>query len=81
MTISSSDIKRRTWNWLGHVSWGRGINDCTGVDTRMVKGKRETYDHMAKDSGKGEKPSGMEELEHGQEGLLVQQEEMMKDKM
>ena len=39
-----------------------------GVDTRRLKGERETKDHLKKDCLKRERQGGVEELECGQGG-------------
>ena len=67
----SWEMRSRRWHWLGRAFRTESVNNCFKVlGWTPAKGKREAKDHVKKDIGKGEKPGGVEELEHGadQEG-------------
>ena len=66
----SCEVRRRRWNWLGHVLRREGVNDC--FTALGWKGERETKDHLEKDYGKRQKHGRVEELECGQ-GVSCQQ--------
>ena len=42
----SCEVRRRRWNWLGHILRKEGENDCfTALDGLLKEGKRKTKNY------------------------------------
>ena len=57
-------------NWLGHILWEEGENDCFTALGWTPEGwtTREAKDNLRKDGGEGKKQGGVEELRSSQSG-------------
>jgi len=71
----SCEVRRRRWNWLGHILRREGANDCFTALGWTPEGQRArgrpktTWRRMVeKDGGEGKKQGGVEELGSSQSG-------------
>ena len=60
----SCEVRRRRWNWLGHVLRREGEN--WAWDSRRTKSERETKDHLEKNCCERERQRRVEDLECSQ---------------
>ena len=72
----SCEVRRRKWNWLGHILGRESENDCftaLGWTPELrSEGKRKTKNYLKKDSRERAKQSWVEELGSSQSGCTGQ---------
>ena len=64
--MTSCEVRRSRWNWLGHILRRDGENDCftaLGWTSGRSEGKRKTKNYLEKDSRERTKQSWVEDLE------------------
>ena len=73
--MTSCEVGRSRWNWLGHILRREGENDCftaLGWTSGRSEGKRKTKNYLEKDSRERTKQSWVEELGSSQSGRTRQ---------
>ena len=71
----SYEVRRRRWNWLGHILRKEGENDCFTALVWIPEGRRtkeEPKNYLERDNGERAKQSWVEELGSSQSGCTRQ---------
>ena len=64
--MTSCEVRRRRWNWLGHILRREGENDCftaLGWTSGRSEGKRKTKNYLEKDSREERNKAGWKSWE------------------